>query len=226
MTLAMAIPMADSITPGNLPPYPDYLVYVDGLWKTAGPVHAEYPSARLLTMTVLGGQAVADGCDCEPGDLDAASAAAWVRQRLAAGAWRPVVYASASRMADVIAELAKLGISRARVRLMSAHYGIGEHICGPDVPGCGFPAADGTQWTSTFAGLHGSKIDMSILLDDFFGVIPTMDAIPLNICGSYTNNAGELFVIGLDKAGVLHESKRTASGVWTAPYAIAGKSGA
>lgn len=222
----MAIPMADSITPGNLPPCPDYLVYVDGEWQTAGAVHAEYPSARLLTMTVKGGSAVADGCDCEAGDLTPAQAAAWAKGRLEAGAWRPVQYESASAMKDVLAANAAAGISRGQVRLLSAHYGIGEHICGPDVPHCGYPAADGTQWTSTYTGLHGSKIDMSILLDDFFGTVETVTGIPLDILGMYTNNAGDLFAVGTDADGVLHESKRTAMGVWSAPYQIAGKVGA
>jgi hypothetical protein len=226
MTMAMAIPMADSITPGNLPPCPDYLVYVDGNWKTAGPVHAEHPTARLLTMTVLGGQAVADGCDCEAGDLTPAQAAAWAKRRLEAGAWRPVVYESASVMADVLAELAKLGVTRAQVRLLSAHYGIGEHICGPDVPRCGYPAADGTQWTSTYTGLGNSKIDMSALDDSFFGVVSSVTNLPITICGMYTDSAGDLFAVGVNKDGVLCESKRTAPGTWTTPYAIAGKTGA
>ena len=221
----MTMIMADSIVPENLPgTYPAYLAYADGDWPTAPKVRAMFPSARLLTMTVLGGQEVADGCDCEAGDLTPAQAAAWVRQRLAAGAWRPVVYESASTMADVLAELARLGIARAQVRLLSAHYGQGEHICGPGA--CQYPAADGTQWSSTAAGLGGSLIDMSILLDDFFGTVDTMDAIPLDILGSYTNNNGDLFVIGVDADGVLHESKRTGPGKWTAPYQVAGKVGA
>jgi hypothetical protein len=226
LSLTLAIPMADSIVPGNLPPYPDYLVYVDGLWPTAAKVRALHPSARLLTMTVLGGQAIADGCDCEPGDLDPAEAAAWTKRRLNAGAWRPVQYASASNMAGVLAADAALGISRGQVRLLSAHYGQGEHICGPSTCKAMDVDADGTQWTDAAHGVGGTLIDLSILNDDFFGTVATMDAIPINICGSYTNNAGDLFVIGTDKNGVLHESKRTASGTWSAPYAIAGKTGA
>jgi len=65
--------MPDSITPGNMPAgYPAYLAYVDGSRsEDAWTVRAMFPAARILTLTVLGGTAVADGCDCEPGDLPA-----------------------------------------------------------------------------------------------------------------------------------------------------------
>jgi len=70
---------------------------------------------------------------------------------------------------DVLAGLKAQGIGRSQVRLLSAHYGIGEHVCAPAVPGCGYPAADGTQWTDSFPGNGGASIDMSLLADDFFG---------------------------------------------------------
>lgn len=227
------IPMADSITPANLPgTYPAYLGYVDGRWPTAPAVRAAHPSARLVTLTVKGAMPsslAADGCDCEAGDLTVAAAIEWTAMKCAT--WpsvRPVIYANISTMVDVLAGLPSRSIPRARVRLLSAHYGVGEHICGPAT--CKYPgvttAMDGTQWTDTAPGLHGSQIDLSTLNDDFFGTVATMDAIPLNICGSYTDGNGTLYVIGTDAQGVLHESKRTASGVWTAPYAIAGKVGA
>jgi hypothetical protein len=226
MTLTMSIPMADSVTPGNLPPEPAYLVYVDGLWQTAGPVHAMYPSARLLTMTVLGGTEMADGCDREPGDLDPASAARWLHWRASqTDGFRPVLYASRDNAPAVLAELPPLGMARAGIRVLSAHYGIGEHICSPAACGAAF-TADGTQWTSTYTGLNNSKIDMSALDDNFFGTVATMTDLPITICGTYTDNAGNLYAVGTDKDGVLHESKRTAIGVWSTPYAIAGKTGA
>lgn len=222
----MAIPMADSITPGNLPPCPDYLVYIDGLWQTAGPVHKEYPAARLLTMTVLGGTEMADGCDREPGDLDPAAAARWLHWRAGQTAgFRPVLYASRDSVPGVLAPMGVLGMTRAQIRILSAHYGQGEHICSPAACGATF-TADGTQWTSTFTGLNNSKIDMSALDDSFFGVVSNVTGIPLDILGMYTDKAGDLFAVGTDADGVLHESKRTAMGVWSAPYQIAGKVGA
>lgn len=225
MTMAMAIPMADSITPGNLPPCPAYLGYADGEWPTAARLRELFPHAQLVTLTVLGGTAVADGCDREPGDLSPATASAWLHGRIQAGQQRPILYASRDAVPDVLSECALLGVSRDKIRILSAHYGQGPHICSPAACGATF-SADGTQWTSTFTGLNNSKIDMSALNDDFFGAVINVTDIPLNICGSYTDGAGDLFVIGTDAAGVLHESKRTAIGTWSNPYPIAGKTGA
>jgi Putative peptidoglycan binding domain len=166
------IQMADSIIPENLPGvYPAFLAYVDGNWPTAARVRAMFPTARLLTLTVKGGDAKADGCDCETGDLDPSQAAAWAKTRLAAGEWRPVVYASADTMAEVLHELSAFGIARAQVRLLSAHYGEGIHVCGPKPGSCGAMDvdADGTQWSDTTPGVGGTLIDLSSLNDDFFG---------------------------------------------------------
>jgi hypothetical protein len=166
------IQMADSIVPENLPEvYGNYLVYVDGDWPTAGPVRRMFSGARLLTMTVKGGISAADGCDCEKGDLTVPQAVAWASARLNGGAWRPVLYADASTMVDVLGYLPTAGIARERVRLLSAHYGEGNHVCGPAT--CKWPgitvAMDGTQWTDAAAGVGGTKIDLSTLNDDFFG---------------------------------------------------------
>lgn len=166
--------MPDSIRAANLPPgYPAYLAYVDGNWVTAAAVAARFPGAHILTMTVTGA-AGADGCDCENGDLTAARAVAWARQRLEAGAWRPVIYANASTMFAVMNYLKASGIARGRVRLLSAHYGVGAHICGPatckyeQAPGQVIPAMDGTQWTDTYTGAGGTQIDMSWVAAGFF----------------------------------------------------------
>ena len=70
-------------------------------------------------------------------------------------------------MDALVTALGGAGISRAEVRLWSAHYGQGKHICGPGT--CGYPAADGTQWTDTAPGRNGSEIDESLLKDGFFG---------------------------------------------------------
>jgi peptidoglycan hydrolase-like protein with peptidoglycan-binding domain len=162
------IQMADSITPENLPGvYAAFLAYVDGHWPTAAKVRAMFPSARLLTLTVKGGPA--DGCDVETDDLTPEEGAAWAQRQLAAGAWRPVVYSSASTMAEVLDELAAFGVARAQVRLLSAHYGEGVHVCGPDTCKAMAVDADGTQWSNTTPGVGGTLIDLSTLNDDFFG---------------------------------------------------------
>jgi hypothetical protein len=167
---AMTLTMADSITPTNLPAgYDAYLGYVDGHWPTAAALKRRFPGSRILTLTVLGGNAVADGCDREPGDLSPATAAAWAHGRLAAGAVLPVVYASASAMGGVLEALIARGIARAEVRLLSAHYGGGRHICGPATCRLTSVAMDGTQWTDSAPGVGGTRIDASLLSADFFG---------------------------------------------------------
>lgn len=193
----MTITMPDSIVPANMPKgYKAYLAYVDGARsKDADQVRAMFAGAEILTLTVLGGTALADGCDCEPGDLSPESTAAWVKWRIGLQpGFRPVVYASRDALPDVIAALLQLGIVRAQYRILSAHYGwkVGSasaHICGPSTCGTAFQA-DGTQWTSTFPGIAGEDIDMSLLDDEFFGAaapaVPTwqetaMQNLPVDV---------------------------------------------
>lgn len=164
------IQMADSITPENLPGvYAAFLAYVDGHWPTAAKVRAMFPEADLLTLTVTGGISAADGCDCESGDLTVPQAVAWASARLNGGAWRPVIYANASTMVDVLAYLPTAKVGRSRVRLLSAHYGEGIHVCGPATCKATPVDMDGTQWTDSAAGVGGTLIDLSSLNDDFFG---------------------------------------------------------
>lgn len=172
----MTIAMPDSIRPQDLPPgYPAYLGYADGNWPTGPALKAKFPAAHILGLTVTGADPAADGIDIEPGNLDAASGADWAARKLAAApAFRPVMYASITGepgygMPDVLRELSARGISRDRVRLHSAHYTGQPHICGPASCGASSVDMDGTQWTGTYPGLNGSRIDMSVLRDDFFG---------------------------------------------------------
>src|SRR5580704_5917847 len=84
----------DAVTAANLPADAKYAAfYVDGKFANEAAVKARCPHATYLSITVRGG--IADCCDCETGDLTVLQAEAWVASRLAAGAYRPVVYASA-----------------------------------------------------------------------------------------------------------------------------------
>jgi hypothetical protein len=176
----MSISMPDSVTPADLPAgYPAYLAYCDGQWATEAQVRAAHPGAHVLTLTVTGLTLGADGIDCEPGNVNAAEAADWVRRKLAvAPSSRPVVYASMEGdpgygMPWVIAALLRLGISRGQYRVHTAHYTGHPHVCSPQSCEAGGQpigyTADGTQWASAFPGLNGSVIDMSLLADDYFG---------------------------------------------------------
>lgn len=167
--------MPDSIDVSKLPPdYDAYLGYVDGRWPTGAELIRTFPNAELVLLTVAGtttaahGARISSGADDEPGDLTAQSAAAWAGHKLHSEPLsRPVLYASVSAMPELIGQLRLLGIDRSEVRLLSAHYGWGPHICGP--ASCGEIAIgmDGTQWTDQYPGPFG-PIDMSMLADDFF----------------------------------------------------------
>jgi hypothetical protein len=178
----VTIEMPDSITPGKIPmtlARRAVLGYADGEWPTADRLHELFPGAEVVSLTVLCGTLKADGVDCEPGNVNAKRAAAWVRDKLAAEpGCRPIVYADLASegysMSEVLAELAILGIGRKKIRILSAHYGH-EHICSP-ANGCRDKngnvitwTADGTQWTDTYPGIGGAAIDMSLLDDSFFG---------------------------------------------------------
>jgi hypothetical protein len=178
----MTLAMPDSTNVNNLPAgYPAYLGYADGAWPTGKVLEGLFPEAELVILTVTGenaahGARVAPGTDAEPGDLTAASAASWAYKQPAGN--RPVIYASVEGeqgygMGDVLRALAELGVPRSVVRLLSAHYGQGEHICGPDSCKAIDVQMDGTQWTNDFVTPGGAVIDMSVLADDFFGPLLT-----------------------------------------------------
>jgi hypothetical protein len=164
----MTLIMQDSITVANLTADADaYLGYVGGRFNTWAALQARFPRARLLS-TAIAADEDAECCDREPGDLAASEIAGWVKRQMARGVHRPVVYASASNMPACLVALAVAGLTRADVRLLSAHYDAGKHICGPATCRLVTVAMDGTQWTDQAPGANGSRIDESILNDDFF----------------------------------------------------------
>jgi hypothetical protein len=165
----MTLRMADSIKVANLAGgYDCYAGYVNGFWPTFAVLKKAFPHIRLLSIAVNAG-ADADCLDIENGDATDADAPAWIRRQMKRGEARPCVYTSAGNATDLIRLIEGDGIARSQFRLWSAHYGEGKHICGPHVKNCGFPAADGTQWTDTAPGRNGSEIDESLLRDGFFG---------------------------------------------------------
>lgn len=170
----MTLRMLDSIYPSNLPAGADaYAGYVDGSWPDFQAEVRKFPGAHVLSIAVFPGDD-AEACDCEGGDLAPGQVPGWVARQHRRGVRRPVVYASASVMPTVLPLLHAAGISRAQVRLWSAHYGAGKHICGPatcayrDGQGRVVPACDGTQWTNAARGANGSRVDESLLRGGFF----------------------------------------------------------
>lgn len=197
----MTISMADDISAANLPPgYGAYAGYVNGWWPDYQAIAARNFSAYLLPIAVTS-SADATCLDIENGDATAADAPAWTQRQIARGVARPVLYSSISNIPNVLAALSGAGISRSAVRLWSAHYGTGQHICGPfscAYQGSSTPACDGTQWTDAGAGLNGSQIDVSVLLDSFFAEAgpPPAPAPPSQVPPSRRNTFTPIAVDG------------------------------
>lgn len=153
--------MADSIYPQNLPVGMDaYAGYDNGRWADFPAIAAAHPGAHLLDFSVFLTD-LGTGGDDETGDMTDAQMVGWLRERLAAGVWRPVGYKSVSGIPALAAAWAAAGIPRRKYRLLAAHYGAGQHICGPATCGCPVQC-DGAQWID-----HGGW-DESLLAVDFF----------------------------------------------------------
>jgi hypothetical protein len=163
------IQMFDSIYNNQFPPDPQAVCgYVDGgvgdqpnyEWLTRA-----YPKAFHLSIA-LSPNDNADCLDVEPGAADPADAAAWYARQVSRGVWRPCFYANASAMeTDLIPVINASKFPRGEVRLWSAHYGAGEHICGPSSCKLTSIPMDGTQWSDNALG---RTLDQSSLLAGFF----------------------------------------------------------
>ncbi|HYB87978.1 MAG TPA: hypothetical protein VEC76_14060 [Streptosporangiaceae bacterium] len=139
--------------------------YVDGHWPTFPTLgHHVPPGTKLVSISVLGNPA--DCIDVEPGDVNNSQGAAWARKRIDEGHWKPIVYTSASNATAMFNALGAVGVKRDQVRYWSAHYTT-LHICSPSA--CGYPQADGTQWTDR---AHGRNLDQSELEENFFQQAP------------------------------------------------------
>lgn len=170
LNMAAGLVMFDSIDISQIPADALYVAgYTDGSWPTFPSLRDAFPHARLLSITV-GAANDADCLDVENGDATVSVAPGWVKRQIARGMHRPVVYASASTMPVLLAALEASGIKRKAVRLWSAHYGVGQHICAPGTCSYpGIPACDGTQWSDNALG---RDLDESLLLADFFAPRP------------------------------------------------------
>ena len=161
--------MYDSTNVGTLPPGADaYAGYVQGAFLTFPALQRLFAAdgAHLLSIAVFA-SGDADCLDIESEDATVAQAPGWVKRQLARGAHRPCLYSSVSNMDALVTTIGGAGISRAEVRLWSAHYGQGKHICGPGTCGLTGHACDGTQWTDAALG---RSLDESVLLSDFFSL--------------------------------------------------------
>jgi len=145
-----------------------YAGYVDGgigNQPNYAYVVSAFPKAQHLSIALFAANN-ADVLDVEAGAASSSDIPNWYTRQVARGISRPVIYASASTMnGSILPVLSQSGIARSHTRLWSAHYGVGEHICGPGSCGALSVDADGTQWTSSARGL---VLDQSLLLESFF----------------------------------------------------------
>jgi hypothetical protein len=167
----MTIEMLDAADSRQLlPGWLAYASYVDGAigdQPNAAKVTAAHPGAENLTIA-LSAAHDAQALDVEPLAAAASDVSGWVTRQHLRGVVRPCVYASVDLMREEILPLVR-GWLPGSVRLWTAHYGQGKHICGPHSCGQLPVDADGTQWSSTFQGAGGADIDASLLNDNFFG---------------------------------------------------------
>lgn len=125
-----------------------------------------HPGAHHLSIALFASND-AEALDVEPGAAQVEDIPGWYARQVARGVKRPVIYASVSLMEEeIVPVVMALPGARKGTRLWTAHYGQGEHICGPRSCGQLSIDADGTQWTSS---AMGRVLDQSLLAPDFFG---------------------------------------------------------
>lgn len=173
--------MFDDVTVSILPAgYSAYAGYVDGIYENINQVRARFPQAHILTIAVKAAD-IADALDIETGDAVNSDAPGWFKRALAAGIERPCLYTSADNVNTLVDVMAKAGIPRTAFRIWSAHYGAGEHLCGPTTCRATNYPADATQFTSH---AMGQNLDESVCLDEFFTVnVPKTPGLPVLTTG-------------------------------------------
>src|SRR5580704_8924685 len=182
-----------------------YAAYIDGglgNQPNYAYIVSAFPKAQHLSVALFAANN-ADALDVEAGASAASDIPGWHARQVRRGIGRPVLYASASTMNDtVLPVLGEAGISRAQTRLWTAHYGLGQHVCGPASCGTLSVEADGTQWTSSAMGL---VLDQSLLTADFFGTTtdPTVTEAELQ-SGQLTTGHGAFTVIAVPPGTAHH----------------------
>jgi hypothetical protein len=180
--------MFDDVTVALLPPgYSAYAGYVDGAFENIPQVRARFPGAHILTIAVRASD-IAMVLDVEAGDATIAEAPAWYRLALGAGVSKPCLYTSVSNLDSLISMMTTHNIPRAAYRVWTAHYGAGQHICGPGTCRLTSYDADATQFTSR---ANNESLDESVCLDNFFTpVIVKTPGEPVLIQGDTDSGTG------------------------------------
>lgn len=133
--------------------------YIDGNWPNAADIQKKFPSAKVIRIAVQASDHDGACLDVENGDATNEQAPGWFKAREGHTVTpRPWLYTSASNIAALVATMHAAGIARNRYFVWSAHYTGQPHICGPKT--CGYPQADGTQWTDK---ARGENLDQSLI---------------------------------------------------------------
>ena len=181
-----------------------YAGYVDGdlgNQPNYAYIVSAFPKAQHLSIALFADNN-ADALDVESGASVPSQIPAWYATQRQRGIARPVVYASASAMNDeILPVLTEAKIARTAVRLWTAHYGEGQHICGPASCGALSENADGTQWTPTAGGL---VLDESLLVENFFTTDPTVTTEAELQSGSLNTGKNALTVIAVPEGTAHH----------------------
>jgi hypothetical protein len=216
--------MYDTILNDQFPPGADaYAAYVDGNLGNQPNyafIVASFPKAQHLSVA-LSASNNADALDVEPGGSTASEFPAWYTVQRRRGIQRPCVYASASTMnTEILPVLSGAGIARGTVRLWTAHYDVGEHICGPDSCGALSINADGTQWTPN-AVVNGVALvlDQSLLVENFFTTDPTVTTEAELQSGQLNNGKNAHTVIAVPPGSSHHIAFGVDNGVDNQPTA-------
>lgn len=161
--------MLDDTDPDKIPATASIVgYYKDGLYADGTAVAKRFPRAQLVGICVRGGDD-GDALDVERGDATIADVYGWLTRQIARKAYRPVIYASVSSVDSLMLTMDANKFARGSYRLWSAHYGAGQHICGPASCKLTKTECDWTQWTDNYNGL---SLDASLLSDEPFGPPP------------------------------------------------------
>ena len=139
--------------------------YKDGDFADGAAVAKRFPHAQLVGICVRGADD-GDALDVENKDATIADVYSWLTRQIAKKVYRPLIYTSVGNVDSLMVTMTANKFERSAYRLWSAHYGAGQHICGPASCMATKTECDWTQWTDTYGGL---SLDASLLSDEPFG---------------------------------------------------------